>query len=61
LELRNIWDDDYCLPTNSSRCAWALARDLDPDAVNRWWYRLALKNSGEPVTSEQYDLPIGFP
>ncbi|KAF9000118.1 hypothetical protein BDQ17DRAFT_1245823, partial [Cyathus striatus] len=63
LELRNIWDGDHRLPTSSSRRAWALARNLDPDAVNRWWYRrrLALKNSGELVTSEHYDLPIGFP
>lgn len=62
-ELSAIWDDDKRLPTPQSRRAWALARNLKPEIVHRWWYRrkqIAAK-TGTKLPKDTYELPVGTP
>ena len=41
--LKKIWDERPCLPSATSRKAWACARGIDPTFVNRWFYAQAQK------------------
>jgi len=62
-ELSAIWLADKRIPSASSRRAWALARNLKPDTVNRWWYRrkLVAKKAGFAIPKGTYELVVGTP
>ncbi|RDB29968.1 hypothetical protein Hypma_013751 [Hypsizygus marmoreus] len=63
LELTAIWDADQRTPSVLSRRAWALARNLRVDAVQRWWHRRrqTAKRAGETLLEETYELDVGTP
>ena len=60
--LKEIWDERPCLPSVTSRKAWASARGLDPTFVSRWFRaqlsrarKLSLKIDAE---NEGYHLEV---
>ncbi|KAK7061117.1 hypothetical protein VNI00_000853 [Paramarasmius palmivorus] len=65
LELEFIWELDHRIPSLRSRRDWALARNLDPQNVHRWFWRkrsyARSKGIDVPPESEIYDLEIGVP
>ena len=60
--LKKIWDERPCLPSATSRKAWACARGIDPAFVNRWFYAQAQKarRFGFELDTENvgYDLDV---
>jgi hypothetical protein len=60
--LKKIWDERPCLPSITSRKAWARARGIDPTFVNRWFYvrvREARESGFElDIENESYDLDV---
>ncbi|KAF9466321.1 hypothetical protein BDZ94DRAFT_1306313 [Collybia nuda] len=62
-ELAKIWDADKRTPSVLSRRAWALARNLKPEQVHRWWYRRkkVAKKARITIPNGSYELPIGTP
>lgn len=62
-ELSAIWPADRRIPSVASRRAWALARNLKPDVVHRWWYRrrLVAKRARLTIPKDSYELDIGTP
>jgi hypothetical protein len=62
-ELSGIWPADRRIPSAKSRRAWAHARNLRPDVVNRWWYRrkLVAKKAHIIIPKDTYDLAVGMP
>ena len=62
-ELSVIWTADRRIPSAASRRAWALARNLRPDIVNRWWYRrkLVAKKANITIPRDTYELAVGTP
>lgn len=62
-ELSVIWPADKRIPSLESRRAWALARNLKPDTVHRWWWRRRkiAQNTGITIPDETYELAIGTP
>ncbi|TFK66958.1 hypothetical protein BDN72DRAFT_843583 [Pluteus cervinus] len=62
-ELIDIWTLDRRIPTAKSRRAWCMARNLNPEVVNAWWYRrkTIAKKLGMDIPGGTYDLPIGNP
>ena len=70
-ELEEIWQKDKRLPTLESRKTWALARNLAPATINRFWYirrqqtkkqqTTAKKTGATRKNSGNYHLPVGNP
>ncbi|KAF8816840.1 hypothetical protein BYT27DRAFT_7067549, partial [Phlegmacium glaucopus] len=62
-ELSNIWEIDRRIPTVASRTAWSLARNLNPQNVNRWWYRrkIVAKKFKIKMPGDSYELDVGIP
>ena len=62
-ELSMIWPADRRIPSAKSRRAWAHARNLRPDIVNRWWYRrkLVAKKAHIIIPKDTYELAVGTP
>ncbi|KAL0574602.1 hypothetical protein V5O48_007352 [Marasmius crinis-equi] len=64
-ELEAIWQVDRRLPTLQSRRKWSQARNLDPQALHRWYSRKRCqarrKHEDLPPDSDLYDLEIGVP
>jgi len=62
-ELEAIWQTDKRLPTLQSRRRWCMARNLDPQALHRWYSRkrYAARRIHEdlPPDSDLYDLEVG--
>jgi len=60
--LKEIWDERPCLPSVTSRKAWARARGIDPTFVNKWFYARAqrARDSGFDLDAgnEGYDLDV---
>lgn len=60
--LKKIWDERPCLPSVTSRKAWASARGLDPTAVNRWFYaqlrRARVSGFELDTENEGYNLEV---
>ena len=60
--LKKIWCGRPCLPSVTSRKAWACARGINPPFVNRWFYRQVRKarTSGFDLDTknEGYDLDV---
>ena len=60
--LKKIWDERPCLPSITSRKAWARARGIHPTFVNRWFYARVQKarESGFELDAENegYDLAV---
>ncbi|RDB29974.1 hypothetical protein Hypma_013758 [Hypsizygus marmoreus] len=63
IELTAIWNADQRTPSVLSRRAWALARNLRVEAVQRWWHRRrqTAKRAGETLLEETYELDVGTP
>ena len=61
--LKKIWDERPCLPSVTSRKAWAAARGIDPAFVNRWFYAQVQKARAAgfelDTENESYDLGGG--
>lgn len=62
-ELGAIWDSDQRIPSAASRRAWALARNLNPTNVHKWWcrQRMLVKKSRSRMPQGTYELPVGTP
>lgn len=62
-ELAKIWDADKRTPSVPSRRAWALARNLKPEHVHRWWYRRkeVARKARITIPKGTYELPVGTP
>ena len=60
--LKKIWGERPCLPSITSRKAWARARGIDPAFVNRWFYARVqrARDSGFELDAENegYDLDV---
>lgn len=60
--LKKFWDERPCLPSVTSRKAWASARGIEPACVNRWFYAQVqkAKASGFELDTENegYDLDV---
>jgi len=60
--LEKIWGERPCLPSVTSRKAWASARGIKPAFVNRWFYSQAQKARAAgfelDTENEGYDLGV---
>ncbi|KAI3619937.1 hypothetical protein WG66_002961, partial [Moniliophthora roreri] len=65
LELDAIWEADKRTPTLQSRRNWANARKINPQLVNRWYWKKKsyAKRQGVqlPSDTEMYELDVGIP
>ncbi|KJA15411.1 hypothetical protein HYPSUDRAFT_220052 [Hypholoma sublateritium FD-334 SS-4] len=62
-ELGAIWDGDKRIPSAVSRRSWAFARNLNPNNVNKWWYRqrALVRKARVRMLRDTYELPVGTP
>ncbi|GLB41374.1 hypothetical protein LshimejAT787_0905890 [Lyophyllum shimeji] len=62
-ELAKIWDNDRRIPTVDSRRAWAMARNIKPDLVHRWFARRKqiAKKARQRIPEGTYKLRVGTP
>jgi hypothetical protein len=62
-ELTIIWDADKRTPSVNSRRTWALARNLKPEHVHRWWHRRkqVARKARITIPKGTYELPVGTP
>jgi len=60
--LKKIWDKRRCLPSATSRKAWASARGIKPTFVNRWFYAQVQRAKAAGLeldtANEGYDLGV---
>ncbi|KAJ7125619.1 hypothetical protein C8R43DRAFT_1029596, partial [Mycena crocata] len=62
-ELALIWPADPRIPSPESRRAWALARNLAPSNVHKWFQRRRpiAKKLRLKIPNDTYELPVGNP
>ncbi|GLB41364.1 hypothetical protein LshimejAT787_0905790 [Lyophyllum shimeji] len=62
-ELAKIWDTDKRIPTVETRRAWAMARNIKPDLVHRWFARRKqiAKKARQRIPEGTYELRVGTP